>query len=234
MLYHKILSRIYHKFFPLEVILPEASDEELRLIKSVMPYTMTSPERLYAMLKALEYIAPLDGDIVECGVWRGGTMMLAAKYLRQKGLSNNLYLYDTFTGMTRPSDKDTSKFSGDPLASYLLGNWCAASVSEVDHNMYKTGYPFYQLVAGNVLDTLPNMHHDKIALLRLDTDFYDSTMHELIHLFPLLVEGGVLILDDYGHWDGQRLAVTEYFKKNNIHMLLNRIDYTGRIGIKHS
>ena len=68
--------------------------------------------------------------------------------------------------------------------------------------------------------------------MRLDTDWYESTKHELTHLFPLLSSGGVIIIDDYGHWQGAKKAVDEYFEENNIKILLNRIDYTGRVGIK--
>lgn len=71
-----------------------------------------------------------------------------------------------------------------------------------------------------------------IALLRLDTDWYESTKHELVHLFPRLAENGPLIVDDYGHWQGQKMAVDEYFPENNLRIFLSRIDYTGRIGIK--
>ncbi|MFN4149649.1 MAG: TylF/MycF/NovP-related O-methyltransferase, partial [Candidatus Sericytochromatia bacterium] len=72
----------------------------------------------------------------------------------------------------------------------------------------------------------------KISLLRLDTDWFESTYHELKYLFPLLSKNGVLIIDDYGHWKGAKEAVDKYIKEENITILLNRIDYTGRIGIK--
>ena len=77
---------------------------------------------------------------------------------------------------------------------------------------------------------IPKYLPGEIALLRLDTDWYKSTQHELIHLYPLLVGSGVLIIDDYGHWQGAKKAVDEYFSDKKI--LLNRIDYTGRISIK--
>ena len=73
---------------------------------------------------------------------------------------------------------------------------------------------------------------DKIAVLRLDTDWYESTMHEMVYLYPILVKGGVIIIDDYGHWKGCKKAVDEYLLKQNIKLLLNRVDYTCRIGIK--
>jgi O-methyltransferase len=83
-----------------------------------------------------------------------------------------------------------------------------------------------------VEDTIPASVPEQIALLRLDTDWYESTKCELEILFPRLVKGGVIIIDDYGCWQGARKAVDEYFNKNNIAILLNRMDDTGRIGIK--
>jgi O-methyltransferase len=85
---------------------------------------------------------------------------------------------------------------------------------------------------GKVEDTFPKDTPDKIAILRLDTDWYESTRHELIHLYPKLSIGGVLIIDDYGHWEGARKAVDEYINDNTLRILLNRIDYTGRIAVK--
>ena len=88
-------------------------------------------------------------------------------------------------------------------------------------------------VQGMVEETIPAGAPEKIALLRLDTDWYESTHHEMVHLFPRISDGGVLIIDDYGHWAGARRAVDEYFHEHNIAILLNRLDYTGRIGIVH-
>jgi hypothetical protein len=102
-------------------------------------------------------------------------------------------------------------------------------------NIESTNYPknLVHFVKGKVEDTIPQTMPEKIAILRLDTDWYESTYHELKHLFPKLVKGGIIIIDDYGHWKGAREAVDQYFTENGIHILLNRIDYTGRIGIKN-
>jgi len=107
-------------------------------------------------------------------------------------------------------------------------------LEEVRHNLSNVGYPDdrIKLVKGLVEATLPNKAPSKIALLRLDTDWYESTRHELIHLYPRLAQRGVLIIDDYGHWEGAQKAVDEYIRDNNLPVLLNRIDYTGRIAIK--
>jgi O-methyltransferase len=112
--------------------------------------------------------------------------------------------------------------------------WCNAPMEGVQNVMSKTGYDRDKIhfVQGKVEDTLPSNSPEKIALLRLDTDWYESTRHELIHLFPLLSIDGVIIIDDYGYWQGAKKAVDEYFEEHNIKILLNRIDETGRIAIK--
>jgi O-methyltransferase len=100
--------------------------------------------------------------------------------------------------------------------------------------MLSTGYPEENLifVKGKVENTIPGVTPDRICLLRLDTDWYESTYHELNYLFPRLSVNGVIIIDDYGHWQGAREAVDKYFQAKNVKILLNRIDYSGRVGIK--
>jgi hypothetical protein len=205
---------------------------------------MTSVERIYALYKAVEYLsaARILGDIVECGVWRGGSMMCSALTLLQAGDTNRrLYLYDTFEGMVPPDEADID-ISGQAATAQLEAEqrtgdshiWGYAPLETVRRNMASTGYPEDQVsyVRGPVEQTIPDTVPNAIALLRLDTDWYASTRHELEYLFPHLVKGGVLIIDDYGHWQGARRAVDEYFAASNIKVLLNRIDYTGRIGVR--
>jgi len=206
-------------------------------------YTMTSKERMYGLFKAVEYITDsnIPGDFVECGVWKGGSTMLIANALLKLNVTDRkIYLYDTFEGMPEPTDNDYNVSNKKIRAvdrwkkeqKQDINTWCFSPLSEVQNNMLSTGYPKDQiiLVKGKVESTIPQTIPSKIALLRLDTDWYESTKHELNHLFPILVKNGVLIIDDYGHWAGAKKAVDEYFSKNLI--LLNRIDYTGRIGIK--
>ena len=169
-------------------------------------------------------------------------MMAAARsLLRQGECSRQLWLYDTYDGMSEPQDADID-FTGS-RADHLLSAqdkqdpksiWCRSPLDEVRKNLASTDYPPEQMrfVVGKVEETLPSQMPEQISLLRLDTDWYESTMHELVHLYPLLCPGGVLIIDDYGHWQGCRRAVDEYFSSNNIPIMLNRIDYTGRIAVK--
>jgi len=214
------------------------------MIEFVRDYTMTSPERLYGLYKAVEYVvaAGIAGDVVECGVWRGGSSMLAAKALLHFGQDHrHLHLFDTFDGMTAPSTHDVDLNGVDAESVMRLHNredeassiWCYSPLEKVQQAMSSTGYPNTRIhfVKGRVEDTIPQAAPQKIAILRLDTDWYESTRHELEHLFPRLVVGGVLIIDDYGHWQGARKAVDEYLSASTRKVLLNRIDYTGRMGV---
>jgi len=216
----------------------------LPILEACQPATMTSVERIYALYKAVEYLsaAQIGGDFVECGVWRGGSMMCAAQTLLRAGdAARQLYLYDTFEGMVAPDETDVD-FSGQAASSQLAAEdrdeasyiWAYSPLEAVRRNMEMTGYPRDRVtyVRGDVEQTIPATMPSSIALLRLDTDWYSSTRHELQHLFPRLVKGGVLIIDDYGHWQGARRAVDEYFAASDVKILLNRIDYTGRIGVR--
>ena len=212
--------------------------------EKVKDNTMTSPERIYSLIEAVQYLGKNDisGAIVECGVWKGGSMMAIAQTLNARGdQSRELFLYDTFEGMPAPGEKDRN-WSGESAINLLNKDtdkekshiWAYSTIETVRQAMRGTRYPENKIhyVQGKVEETIPGTMPGEIALLRLDTDWYESTRHELHHLFPLLKKGGVLILDDYGHWQGARTAVDEYFNEHPQPILLNRIDETGRIAIK--
>lgn len=205
-------------------------------------FTMTSVERMHALYESVLYLEQnaIEGDIVECGVWRGGSSMLVAETLKTlNNTSRSIYMYDTFEGMSTPGEKDI-----DITGKEVKHTWdkikkedkifCYANLEDVEKNMASTHYPANKIffIAGKVENTLPATLPGEIALLRLDTDWYDSTYHELKHLFPLVKEKGVVIIDDYGHWKGAREAVDQYFSENKITPYLHRIDYTGRLLLK--
>jgi len=217
----------------------------MKLYNQCKPYTMTSIERMYSLYQSLNYIFQnhIDGDFVECGVWKGGSSMMMALYLKEKGMINRkVYLYDTFEGMNAPSELDKT-FSGENAKELLdiqdkADNdsiWCYSSLDEVRHNLLSTQYLPENLIfiKGKVEDTLNDHLPGQLALLRLDTDWYESTKKELNYLYPLLNQKGVLIIDDFGHWEGAKKAVIEYFDENKQHPLLHRIDNTGRVMIKN-
>lgn len=227
---------------------PDLSPEVVEIYQTVRPYTMTSAERVAALVEAVRYLASanVEGSIVECGVWRGGSIMAVAKTLLEIGdSSRELFLFDTFEGMPEPGPEevdfldrsgaalldDARKLTPkEQLESYLFAY---SPLEVVKTNIMQTGYPEERIhfIKGKVEDTIPTQAPEKISLLRLDTDWYESTRHELIHLFPRLSRGGVIIIDDYGHWRGCRRAVDEYLEENKITLLLNRIDYTGRSAV---
>lgn len=208
-------------------------------------FTMTSLERMYSLHTAVKYVIENDipGDFVECGVWRGGSAMIIAKTLKELGeTSRKIYMYDTFEGMPAPGeyDKDlTGKLASSQLQDHSKIKeqsviWAIASLNDVKKNLESVSYPSDNLIfiEGKVEDTIPEVCPETICLLRLDTDWYESTLHELKYLYPKLSKSGALIIDDYGHWAGARKAVDEYFHSNKPAPLLSRIDYSGRIAIK--
>ena len=229
-----------------EMRLPiEATAADAALIASLRPYTMTSGERLWSLLNAVRYVIDegLPGDFAECGVWRGGSVMAMAKQLSALGVNDRrIWLYDTFAGMTAPTAADVEAGTGvtaqTMLAETAVGDgnnvWCVAGLSDVQANVRSTGYPFDQFtfVEGDVAVTLQQSVPESISLLRLDTDWYESTKLGLEILYPRLVVGGVCILDDYGHWKGARTAVDEYFAAAGHRPYMHPIDYSGRVFIK--
>jgi hypothetical protein len=229
----------YRRQDPMQDFFAELGPEEIEIIAAVRPWTMTSLERIYALIQAVRYVSSnrIPGSVVECGVWKGGSMATVARtLLKLHDSERELYLFDTFEGMSEPTPKDVdlSGKNASDLMTQNLGRCAEAPLESVEKVLHDTGYPQDRMhfVRGRVEDTVPASAPNSISLLRLDTDWYQSTKHELIHLYPRLSRGGVLIIDDYGHWKGARQACNEYFSENGIHMLLNRIDYTGRIALK--
>jgi hypothetical protein len=215
---------------------------DAELCRRVAPYTMTTPPRLYALARAVEYVTAqrIPGAIVECGVWRGGSMMAVALTLLRLGATDRqLYLFDTFSGMTPPGVEDV-KHTGERAADMLAtssrdsDDWAVASLEDVRAAVLGIGYPEQNIhfIQGPVEETLPAQAPGEIALLRLDTDWYASTRHSLVHLYPHVSARGVVIVDDYAYWQGARQAVDEYIAEHALPLLLNRIDYTARIAVK--
>lgn len=206
---------------------------ELNLfIKLVEPYTMTSIPRIIELYNSLEYIREnnIDGDIIECGVWKGGNILGIIEYLNYHNMNKKVWLFDTFNGMTEPEDCDIdieNNKAKDMMDVPIV--FAFSPIDDVKDVLSKSKYnkDLIEYVIGDVSETLLNIDNipEKISLLRLDTDWYKSTKDELIHLYPKLVDKGVLIVDDYGHWSGSRQAVDEFFKYENIS--IHEIDYTG-------
>jgi len=216
------------------------------IVNKIAPYTMALNDGLdttYALFQAVKYVCKnnISGDMVECGVWRGGSMMLVAYTLQHFGdTTRELYLYDTFAGMTEPSEIDIDfdniaykpRWKEITTQGGLMG--FGDTAERVKTNMLLTGYPERQMrfIVGDVLQTIPAALPSRISVLRLDTDWYKSTLHELEHLYDLIVPNGVLIIDDYGWCRGSRHATDEFFRRRRFKPMMHRIDQGPRILIK--
>lgn len=222
---------------------PDVTDFEWRTIQLVRPFTFTKEADIVTLVRAVEYVVKRDipGDIVECGVWRGGSAMAIAEALAHfQDSPRSLCLYDTFAGMTEPTAADVDIYDrnaralmdGSERTANVQDVWAYAPLVEVRANMARTALEQdrVRFIEGPVEQTIPAHAPERISLLRLDTDWYESTKHELTHLYPRLSRGGILIIDDYGHWRGTRKAVDEFFQGHA--PFLMRLNSTCRIAVK--
>ena len=194
---------------------------------------------------ACKYIVmnKIPGDFVECGVYKGGNALIAAKIFDLYKTNKKVYLFDTFTGMSEPTEYDLrTSDKSSALKKYLSlrhkdhTDWAYASIKEVKDNfkkanLLKDNVIFVEGKVESTLDQVSNIPNT-ISFLRLDTDWYESTKKELEVLYNKIVSGGILVIDDYGHFDGARKAVDEYFKKHSPPPFLSIIDNSARIGVK--
>lgn len=229
----------------LTATLPDVDDATRATVAATRGLTLTTPDRVVALCDAVRYLAEagVPGSLVECGVWRGGSVLAMLRTLVSLGVTDrDVHLFDTFDRMPAPGDQDVD-LEGVPARSYHAQ---FDSGADYDHSydylpfetvrqlLLGTGYPAERLhfVVGMVEDTVPAQAPAEIALLRLDTDYYASTRHELEHLAPRVSPGGILIVDDYGHWRGSRQATDEYLaarKAAGDHLYLHRVDYSARL-----
>lgn len=230
------------KLTGLHRLIPELGPEGEELLGAARGLSMTAPVAQWELIQAIRYIEGnrIPGDIVECGVWRGGNLVIAGLLRQRMGFDRKLWAFDTFAGMTAPSSADfkpaedldvEEKFAS--LNRDDHNDWCMASEEEVLHNFKsRVGTSDLRTVKGPVEETLkrPENLPEQIAILRLDTDFYESTKAEMEILYPRLAKGGVLIVDDYGEWAGARKAVDEYFAGQPV--WLHYVTHTVRLMIK--
>lgn len=225
----------------------ELDEFDLDLVRYIQKkeFTMVSLERLINTIKACKYVCEnnIPGDFVECGVWRGGNGILAQKIFQKFGVKKKVWMYDTFSGMTEPSTVDVNIYTGKKaLEKYIqkqrssYNEWSFSPLEEVKNNCTESSLDLasFEFIQGDVCETLKVSSNlpEKIAVLRLDTDWYESTRAELENLYPNVSNGGVLIIDDYGSWDGSRKAVDEYFSKAAYKPLFNVVDLDARSAVK--
>ena len=184
---------------------------------------------------AIKYILNnrIDGDIVECGVGDGNFEYIWINELMKHKTFRNIYMYDTFAGLVEPSKYDYTCENAklykmdysevhDRWKSSIINDrlnwWCYTPLDDVKNKLNSTGYPqeYLHYIVGDVMETLNVYVPQKIAILRLDTDWYESSKYELEKLYDNVVVGGVIVFDDYYHWDGQRRATEEFFKSRNL------------------
>ena len=219
--------------------IPEIDQENKDLIEFIGDYSLTPLIRRWTLIKSLHYINKnkMIGDIVECGIWRGGNLFLAKKIQDKyyNEIKRKFYGFDTFEGMTEPSVHDGEKIN-EIYQSFKDKNepWTKASLDDVKNSSKKlfSDINQFNFIKGKVEETLLDKKNlpNKISLLRLDTDLYESTKIELEILYPLLVEKGILIIDDYGDFQGCRKAVDEYFLDKNVLMI--SVDKSCRVIVK--
>ena len=200
---------------------------------------LCSKANLWSLIQSIKYIAnnKIKGDFVECGVFRGGSLGILSHYAEKYSLDSKIYGFDTFEDgffNTPLSDKDIT-IKGLKITPDKKINNFYPTKEEVRINLKKFFKDIKyspELIKGDVLKTLkdPKNIPDKISILRLDTDLYLTTKIQLETLYPKLVSGGVLHIDDYGLCPGVRSAVDEYFIDQKI--WLHRIDLTCRLMIK--
>jgi O-methyltransferase len=222
----------------------DCTEADIRILRAITGFTMTGVNNQLQLIQAVRHVvrARIPGCLVECGVWRGGSSMAITMALAQEGEINRaIYLFDTFEGMPPPSDKD-NRFDGTAADTLLSQDpqrreyiWAIAGLEEVKANVFSTGYPKDKIhfIKGPVEATLlAETSNEPVALLRLDTDWYESTKCEMEHFFPRVSPGGIVIIDDYGHWHGAKRAIDEYLEKIDATYFLHRIDETARLLVK--
>lgn len=226
----------------------EFSNIETKIFNYVIQnkLTMVSEEKLIATILSCKYVLDnnIKGDFVECGVAAGGNSIAAAMMFKEYKSKKKVYLFDTFEGMTIPSEHDF-KISDNslPIKKYNdsirdgFNQWCYVPLEEVKNNFKKAGVLEKNIlfVKGDVTKTLLNKKQlpTSVSVLRLDTDWYESTNSELNYLYPLLSNYGLILIDDYGHWGGQKKAVDKFFTYSEYRRpFFTYSDKAGRLGMK--
>ncbi len=210
----------------------EVSEELGRLLEVVRPFTLSDPLRLSLLYGlACEVLRDVPGDIVECGVCNGGSAAILAAPLTQTP-GRLLWLYDTFAGLPAPGPLDgreAPRYAGD-----LRG-----SREAVGQVIGRVGFPLSRAVfrEGNFQETFQQPLPEAVALLHIDADWYEGVLSSLRTLYPRVPPGGIIVLDDFGHWEGARRAFYDFCKSEGIAPLIERVGYTQafwRKGQEHS
>lgn len=212
--------------------------EKLDLFRKVYPYTMSGYKRLsnvYNLANKIEQ-DKWEGAFAECGVWKGGCSAVMAFVAKKHNSNRKIWLFDSFEGLPEPTIEDgdiAKKYAGNKAEGKLKTiHECVGPLEDVK----KVFFDVLNIKEDNVVikkgwfqDTLPKERENigSIAILRLDGDWYESTKVCLENLYDNVILGGYIIIDDYGHWEGAKKALDEFFITRNIKPDLIKIDYTG-------
>ncbi len=207
-----------------------ASDAFARAYRTVRPYTMSGDARLRGLYQAVQHVAErrIDGAVVECGTARGGSAALLGLALKGFNERRLLWVFDTFEGMPPPTAADPDYEIAAPYAGSCRGD--LADVTSLFERLDILENA--RLIKGRFEDTVPQSDTGTIAVLHLDGDWYESVKVCLDHLYDRVNPGGVIQIDDYGHWEGARKAVDEFVAARHISEPLRYLDYTGRQLVK--
>lgn len=214
-------------------------------LTTVADHTMLSVERLISLWEQVQYLdhSAIDGALVECGVWRGGAAgMMAAAHQSSESVRRPMHLFDSFAGLPEPNREKDGEFAIRYAGGKAEGHdrpigRCVSALGDCRRLLEATlAYPstLIEYHVGWFSKTIPSVapRLDPIALLRLDGDWYESTRLALTYLYPLVVNGGLIVVDDYGYWPGCRKAVDEFLMGLQRPVLLNRVDYCARYWVK--
>lgn len=193
------------------------------IVQAVKGYTVLSEPRLinlYNLAREVDKLS-LTGDIVECGVYNGGSAATIAAACLKSHPKRNIWLFDSFQGLPKPSDKD-----GIIAQSKFHEGWCSGDISKVQEVFQTLRVPEsrVRIVSGWFQDTFPSIQIQRIALLHIDADWYESVKLCLEKFYNNVCRGGFIILDDYGRWEGCRRATDEFLIKQQLNVRLNGVD----------
>jgi len=202
--------------------------EVLRLFRKVRAYTWVGVprlERLYRLGRAINNSLSVPGDIIECGVYNGGSAaVMAYAGMLQSRVPRDLWLFDSFSGLPRPSDRDE-------VAAWKWVGECRGDPRKVEELFRNLHIPNsrYHLVRGWFRHTFPSVgiQIQQVSLLHLDVDWYESTKLCLEYFYDKVVPGGFIVIDDYGYWNGCKIAVNDFIKERDLRVKLKRVGYIG-------
>lgn len=194
-----------------------AGEKHAGLIRAVRPYTICSKRKLLTLINLAEMLnrQGVEGDFVECGTFNGGSAALMARCM---GPQRHLWMYDSFQGMPTPGEQDTAEsqaYAGQYVGSVAKVREALARVGAAPAN--------FTIREGWFQDTFAQPLPERVALLHCDADWYDSVRLVLETFYPRIPQGGCVVLDDFGCWEGCREAFYDFCTATGEKPLLERV-----------